>query len=121
MILLEDALDAQVLQTFRNTMGPDASTFLAQLIDIYLEETPRLLQAMGAAVTQTDPAAMKQAAHTLKSSSASLGAITFSKLCEDLERIGHSGNTTDAREIMEQIQSEYEKVKVALQIECQGA
>ncbi|HEY9709669.1 MAG TPA: response regulator, partial [Oculatellaceae cyanobacterium] len=91
--VMTSALDPQVLQTFRNTMGPDASAFLAQLIDIYLEETPVLLQAMDTAVTQIDPAAIKQAAHTLKSSSASLGAITLSKLCEDLERIGNSGNT----------------------------
>ena len=53
-------------------------------------------------------------------SSASLAAITLSKLCEDLERIGNSGNTTGAPEIMEQIESEYDKVKTALQTERQG-
>jgi HPt (histidine-containing phosphotransfer) domain-containing protein len=64
---------------------------------------------------------MQQAAHTLNSSSASLGAMTLSKLCEDLERIGNSNSTTGALEIMSQVKSEYERVKAALQIERQGA
>jgi CheY-like chemotaxis protein len=114
------AVEAQVLQAFRNAMGPNASTYLTQLIDIYLEETPLLLQSIGTAVTQTDAAAMQQAAHTLKSSSAALGAITLSKLCEDLEQIGNSKTTTGASEIMPTIQSEYEKVKAALLLERQG-
>ena len=117
--VLISALDTEVLQAFRNTMGANASVLLAQLIDIYLEESPNLLKVMGSAVTQTDAAAMQQAAHTLKSSSAALGAITLSRLCQDLEIIGTSGTTAGAGEIMQQVESEYERVKAALQIECQ--
>jgi CheY-like chemotaxis protein len=120
-LMITSALDTQVLQDFRNTMGSNASVYLAQLIDIYLEDSPNLLQAMGKAVSQTDVAAMTQAAHTLKSSSASLGAITLSKLCQELERMGNSKTTTGASEIMSQIKSEYERVKVALQMESQTA
>jgi HPt (histidine-containing phosphotransfer) domain-containing protein len=113
----QEALDTEVLQAFRNTMGASASQILAQLIDIYLEDTPNLLQVMGIAVNHQDAVAMQQAAHTLKSSSASLGAITFSKLCEQLEIISNSGTTAGAREIILQIESEYERVKSTLQIE----
>jgi CheY-like chemotaxis protein len=108
------AIDTEVLQTFRQTMGESAEVFLTQLIDIYLEESPALLQAMDTAGTQNDAGAMKQAAHALKSSSAALGAIALSKLCEELERIGNSQTTTGASEILSQIQSEYEAVKAAL-------
>jgi HPt (histidine-containing phosphotransfer) domain-containing protein len=96
-------------------MGANADQFLIQLIDVYVEETPLLIQAMDTAVAQTDAAAMQKAAHTLKSSSASLGAITLSKLCEQLERLGYSQTTTQAREIVAQVESEYERVKSALQ------
>jgi PAS domain S-box-containing protein len=114
------ALDTQVLQAFRKTMGSDASVYLNQLIDIYLEETPELLQAIDTAVTQTDAAEMQKAAHTMKSSSAALGAITLSKLCEDLERIGNTKTTIGASEIMSRVKSEYDKVKAALLLERQG-
>ena len=112
-------LDAGVLQTFRQTMGANASAFLAQLIDIYLEETPTLLQTIRTAVDQSDAVAMKQTAHTLKSSSASLGAISFSQRCQELETMGHSGTTARASELLAQIESEYEQVKTALQLERQ--
>jgi PAS domain S-box-containing protein len=113
----QEALDTEVLQAFRNMMGASASQFLTQLIDVYLEDTPNLLQLIGIAVNHQDAAAMQQAAHTLKSSSASLGAMTFSKLCEELEIMANSGTTAGAREIMLQIESEYDRVKSALQIE----
>ena len=117
--VLKEAIDAQVLQAFRNTMGSNASVFLAQLIEIYLEETPLLLQEISTAISQTDAWAIQQKAHLLKSSSASLGAITFSKLCEELEVMGNSGTTAGAGAIMAQLESEYEQVKAALQIERQ--
>ena len=112
----DEAINTEVLQGLHKTLGANASQFLTQLIDVYLEETPSLLQAMDTAVAQTDAAAMQQAAHTLKSSSASLGATTLSKLCEQLESLGHSQSTTGAREIVVQLESEYERVKTALQI-----
>ncbi|HEY9673169.1 MAG TPA: PAS domain S-box protein [Waterburya sp.] len=115
----EEVLDSAVLQVFRQTMGANASAFLAQLIDIYLEESPVLVQAISTAITQNDAAAMIQAAHTLKSSSASLGAMSFSQLCQELETIGTSATTAEAGILFTKIESEYERVKSALQLERQ--
>lgn len=118
-LILEAAIDQTVLQAFRSTMGANASVFLKQLIDIYLEETPLLLQTLATSLTQADAAAMKQAAHTLKSSSASLGAMGFSQLCQELEKLGESGTTTETKHLLTQLQFEYERVKTALQLERQ--
>ncbi len=57
---------------------------------------------------------MQKAAHTLKSSSASLGAIALSKFCQQLENLGRSQTTAGVREIMAQVKSEYERVNAAL-------
>jgi HPt (histidine-containing phosphotransfer) domain-containing protein len=92
-----------------------------QLIELYLEDAPSLLEAMDKAVTQTNAAQLQTAAHTLKSSSASLGAISLSNLCEQLEILGQTGTIVGAQEIITQVQSEYERVKIALQLECQEA
>jgi CheY-like chemotaxis protein len=112
---LQDAIDTDVLQTFRQTMGASANQFLAQLIDVYLEETPVILQAIATAIHQDNATAMQHAAHTLKSSSASLGAIILSTLCQQLESMGHSSTTSGALEIMVQLEFEYERVKIGLQ------
>ncbi|MEP0886373.1 response regulator, partial [Trichocoleus sp. ST-U3] len=119
--VLEEAIDTWVLRDFRATLGSDANQFLVQLIELYLEDAPSLLAAMDEAVTQINPAQMQEAAHTLKSSSASLGAMNLSNLCEQLEMLGQTGTTVGAREIITQVQSEYERVKTALQLECQEA
>jgi len=50
------------------TAGENASAFLAELVDCYLEETPKQVQAIATAVARD--ACPRQAAHILKSSSA---------------------------------------------------
>jgi len=46
------------------TAGENASAFLAELIDCYLEETPKQVQAIATAVAQGDANALRQAAHS---------------------------------------------------------
>ncbi|MGQ4646118.1 response regulator [Lyngbya aestuarii] len=115
--VIEEAIDTEVLANFRAMMGESASEILATLIDTYLEDTPSLLQTMKKAIAQQQPQVMQSAAHTLKSSSASLGAISLSQLCQQLENLG-SHTTTVAKPVMSQMETEYERVKIALQKEC---
>ncbi|MGB7445073.1 MAG: response regulator [Coleofasciculaceae cyanobacterium] len=117
----EIVINRQVLQDLREVMGEGAGECLASLIDIYLDETPSLLQKMAWAVTEQEPETIQQIAHTLKSSSASLGATTLSKLCTELESLGKSQTIIGATEIMGKIEAEYEKVKLALTNELQVA
>jgi PAS domain S-box-containing protein len=116
---LKAAVDTQVLQALLSHMGGNASVFLAQLIDIYLEETPLLLQTLATSVVQEDTAVIIQATHTLKSSSASLGAMSLSELCQELEAIAGSGAIAKAQELFTRLASEFERVKTALQVERQ--
>ena len=92
---------------------------MAELIDCYLEEAPKLVQAIDKAVTQKDAAALRRNAHTLKSSSLSYGAIHLSNLCKEMEVIGRTGTIEGVAENLPQLQFEYERVKAALQVELQ--
>jgi HPt (histidine-containing phosphotransfer) domain-containing protein len=49
-----------------------------------------------AAFERADAAAARQAVHTLKSSSANLGATGFSRLCAELEALLREGRLADA-------------------------
>src|SRR3546814_3450444 len=57
-----------------------------RLIDVFLEDTPRLITALenGAAGTPDYPA-LRDAAHSLKSSSANLGAMSLSAAAKRIE------------------------------------
>jgi HPt (histidine-containing phosphotransfer) domain-containing protein len=115
--LASDVLDQKMLQSLRQMIGARASQVLAQLIDNYLADTPQLLQAIRAAVETGDAAALKQAAHTLRSVSANLGATTFSQMCKTLETIGDAGTTAGALAGVLQVEAAYEIVKAALHLE----
>jgi CheY-like chemotaxis protein/HPt (histidine-containing phosphotransfer) domain-containing protein len=112
-------LDTKALQELREMAGEDAAEVLVEVIDSYLEDTPKLMQKVEEAVVQGDAIALQQAAHTLKSTSATLGANTLSELCRNLETIGRTGTTAEATILVPQIAVEYKSVKAALQLERQ--
>ncbi|HEY9669463.1 MAG TPA: GAF domain-containing protein, partial [Coleofasciculaceae cyanobacterium] len=80
-------LDAPTFRELSDMIGDEA--VLVQVIDSYLEEAPKLLQAMRTAlsllqtetVAEDEMAVFHRAAHTLKSTSATLGAMGLARLC----------------------------------------
>ncbi len=110
-------LDAKMLQSLREI---DA---LAEVIDIYLENFPQLLQSISAAVSSADATALRAAAHSMKSTSGTVGASGMFELCKQLEAMGRAGTTAEAQALVSQIEGEFERVRAALEIErqlCQG-
>ena len=61
---------------------------LEELIDLYLMESPKLLDRIGTALDNGDAVDLKDAAHSLKSTSAAIGAFPLSKLSAQLEQLG---------------------------------
>jgi PAS domain S-box-containing protein len=112
------AIDLRIIQSVKNMAGEDNTIFLAELINVYLQESAKILDSLNAAITQSDKIAIKQLAHKFKSSSASLGAIQLSNFCKQMEKISQNGTIEQFREILQQIENEYARVKLALQIEC---
>ena len=113
-------LDTKAFQELREMFNDDA--ILAQVIDSYLEETPKLLQAMRQAIPllptetidQQDVAELERAAHTLKSTSATFGAINLARLCGKLESFETIETLAHAAATISQLETEYETVKAAL-------
>jgi signal transduction histidine kinase/DNA-binding response OmpR family regulator/pSer/pThr/pTyr-binding forkhead associated (FHA) protein/HPt (histidine-containing phosphotransfer) domain-containing protein len=114
----DEVLDRRVLKSIRNMAGTKAESLVAELIAIYLEDSPQLLHLIREAVLTDNPDSLRRSAHTLRSSSASLGSINLSKLCKELENLGRSGTTIGAVEQLEQLEVEYKRMTIALQSEC---
>lgn len=115
----EPAVDRRALQAICDMAGDDVSSFLVEVIDSYLQDAPMLLQAIQTTGANGDVAGLKQAAHTLKSTSATLGAKTLSELCKQLEAMAFNASTTEALALSRELDAEYERVKAALQEERQ--
>ena len=88
---------------------------VADLINCYLEETLKLLESMRTGVGRKEASPLRIAAHTLKSSSAAIGATNLANLCKDLEAMSRAGRIEGASEIVLHLEAEYQKVKAALQ------
>jgi HPt (histidine-containing phosphotransfer) domain-containing protein len=80
-------LDAEVLNDLRALGGEDEPGLLTELIDIFLADAPKRLQEISTGLGANDLKTVERAAHTLKSSSANIGAIGLSKLCKEMEEI----------------------------------
>ena len=92
------AYDATVIAELLGATGNDAA-FIRELVGTYLAEGDVLLARMAAAAEAGDSAAMVPAAHTLKSSSAALGATRLAAICRGIEEAGRAGRTEEfARE-----------------------
>jgi histidine phosphotransfer protein HptB len=88
--------------------------FVIELIDIYLIETPKQIQAIAAALGAQNLPALMIAAHTLKGSSLNLGAKQLGALCLKLEEIGRSGKSIPEGASTMEIENEYKAVTANL-------
>jgi len=120
-----DVIDNHAFQQLCDMVKDDQ--VLIQVIDSFLDEGAQLLgvmnQALDSQKTNTlSPETLttcQQAAHSLKSTSGTVGAIHLSELCKQLETIDIEDETdnplTLTTRLLTQIDQDYEQVKVALQ------
>jgi HPt (histidine-containing phosphotransfer) domain-containing protein len=111
------AIDGQILEDLHQVIGePEA---FCDILRAYLQETPQLLAALQTAHTQGDTLTMQQTAHSLKSSSATLGALSLSALCAELETLDRANSTVNPDTLLSQMTMAYEAVKGALTTELE--
>lgn len=107
-------IDTQVLESLMDMLGGEQE-ILAEIINCYLVESPKIVIAIQTSATNQDAATLNKTAHSLKSSSASVGAMNLSELCLQLELKGKSGNLEGVLELVSQLSHEYAQVEIALQ------
>lgn len=81
----DDPIDAGAWAELEQSLGDGAEALLQELIDLFLDDAMRLVSAVVMAHQYHDPPAMIAAAHSLRSPSASLGALALAGLCGQVE------------------------------------
>ncbi|MEO7294888.1 MAG: Hpt domain-containing protein, partial [Candidatus Limnocylindria bacterium] len=108
-------LDAAVLEELSASVGGDRG-FVVELIRTYFDDTESQLAQIEAALAAEDASALIRPAHTLKSSSATLGAERLADRARALEIAGRSERIDDeSRADGEKIREDWQDAKVALQ------
>lgn len=112
------AISGAEFQALVEMVGPDAPEVLVDLLDTYLEESSGLVSAIQDGVHSGDLASALRPAHSLKSSSASIGAMRLSRLCADLE--AHLRGSLPGLDVPGQVRmivNEFARVESALVVE----
>ena len=76
-------------------LGGDEELFW-ELCEIFLQESPKLLQKLGKAIAESDADAVMRAAHNLKGELGYLGAVEALQASRALEHMGHEKNLSEA-------------------------
>jgi HPt (histidine-containing phosphotransfer) domain-containing protein len=88
--------------------------FVAELIDTFVEDARELTAQLPAALARRDVDGFRRAAHSLKSTSESLGAMALASLARELEAIARAGSLDGAGEGLAPVAAEYARVAHAL-------
>jgi HPt (histidine-containing phosphotransfer) domain-containing protein len=107
------------LQTLKELVGDDDPEIFLEVLESYLNELPQLITKIETAIARDDAELLYHSAHTLKSTSATLGANGLSTSCKQLEKMGRSGSTEAAGALWSQVQVQARQVRAELAQLCQ--
>ena len=115
-------LDEGTLAELAASVGGDAS-FVVELVETYLGDAPQQIAEIQAAAAANDAAALVRPAHTLKSSSATVGALRLAGRSRRLEVAGRSEviDAPAARDALAGLAAEWEATSRALRTWVAGA
>jgi two-component system, sensor histidine kinase and response regulator len=82
---------------------------LGELAQVFKTDCVRIVEGMRQAIAQNSASDLEQFAHTLKGSSASLGALGVSQTAAQLERLARGGSVEGANSQFEVLQTEIER------------
>jgi CheY-like chemotaxis protein len=113
----QSTLDPRALDQIRALERPGTPSMLGRVIQVYLTTTPDLLSAMREGVAHRDTEAVRQAAHSLKSASANLGATQLAQMCQALEGQARTGACPESPVEVDALETAFQQVRRELEAE----
>ncbi|MBF0135870.1 MAG: response regulator [Magnetococcus sp. DMHC-1] len=109
-------------QNFLKLLYESLSIFPGRAVEvmrIFLKSLSERTCTIQNGIDTADPDMVYQAAHSLKSQCAQLGAVTLAELVGQLERMGKEKNLGNAKSVFQQVQTESNRVARAVEAEVQ--
>ena len=110
----QGVLNADAIRRLRELDPTGESHLLTRVFQAFETSLNRLLPQLEQARSSADAAGVRLVAHTLKSSSATIGALQLSKVCAEVEAMAHESRLDAATAGIEMILSEAQAVREAL-------
>jgi DNA-binding response OmpR family regulator len=107
----EPTVDRAQMEAMREALGEDFD----DLIITYLEGVEEMLHAISRAWETSDLEGLERQAHSIKSSSASVGAMALSKLARKMEEQARAQELAEVLEQVEEMELEFQRVRESLE------
>lgn len=108
--VLQDALDETVLSSLEEILGDQVQ----EIVVAFLQDADGVISALTEALANNDSDAMCRPAHSLKSVSANVGAMSLSAMGAALEAQAKAGTVEQPESQVEDIKAEFTRVKAHL-------
>jgi HPt (histidine-containing phosphotransfer) domain-containing protein len=112
-----DVIDRSVLASLRELQEEGDPDIVAEVGGLFIKHSPEKIDAIMLSVENGDAKGLHMAAHSLKSSSAYVGAMHLSALAKELEQMGRSNSLEGARELAQKLKTEFMQVMTVLEAE----
>lgn len=110
-------LDLVPLEQLRALAGADDPHFLASLCTDFIRDSEERLDRFSSLFNAKDIKTFEREAHSMKSASASLGALRVSAICSKLERLANSGTLDGSSLLLGQLRVEFNVAREKLERE----
>jgi HPt (histidine-containing phosphotransfer) domain-containing protein len=104
-------IDPAAIENLRSLNPGDNDEFLREIVGIFLEDTPQRIAELEASLAENDLNRFTRAAHSIKGSSANLGASILRAEAEKLEHHARKDGLTEVSAMIASIHAEFSRAK----------
>lgn len=108
------AIDPQAIENLRALNPGDNDEFLREIAGIYLEDTPQRIAELDSSLAAGDAPKFTRAAHSIKGSSANLGANEVRATAEKLEHQSRATGLSELGPLIAQLKADYARAEAEL-------
>ncbi|OQW33477.1 MAG: hypothetical protein A4E19_03520 [Nitrospira sp. SG-bin1] len=96
-------VDQNAWESITSLQKPGKEDALAKILSLYLADSQDLVNTVRQGIVTGEADAVNQAAHSLKSRSSMLGAVSLSRLCRQVEELSRQGQLKEAELLLDQL------------------
>jgi HPt (histidine-containing phosphotransfer) domain-containing protein len=108
------SIDPESIASLRELNPGDNGEFLREIVGIYIEDTPKRIAEMKASLASGDVGAFTRAAHTIKGSSANVGAQGLKSIAERLEFVSRKEGLGQVNSLIADCEAEFTRAAAEL-------
>jgi HPt (histidine-containing phosphotransfer) domain-containing protein len=107
-------IDPQAIENLRALNPGDNDEFLREITGIFLEDTPERIAELDQSLAAGDAAKFTRAAHSIKGSSANLGAMALRAVAEKLEHQSRTSGLVNVGSLVADVKTEFARAQAEL-------